>query len=205
MTTTAAIVLAAGGSRRLGSPKQLVDLDGRPLLERVVEMVAGWPVGTVAVVLGSSAEDVLEDVDLGPAVALINEDWSEGLASSLRVGFDYLSREPQWERAFVALGDQPFVPDDVPRGLLAAADASTRPAIVPVYRYERGNPVLFARSLWSRLMALSGDVGASDLLKAHPEWVEEVRFSAAAPRDVDTRADVADLQAGSVRRNGRIR
>lgn len=203
--STAAIVLAAGASRRLGSPKQLVEIRGVPLLQRVVDMIIGWPVDATVVVLGANADAVMDSVDFGTATILLNEDWEEGMASSIRVGLDYLSREARWDRAFVALGDQPGIPDSVPPQLLEAADSSHRSTFVPVYRYERGHPVLFNRSLWPRLMALSGDMGASELLKAHPEWVEEVRFSETGPRDVDTQADVADLQRRFVQRSDESR
>ena len=203
--STAAIVLAAGASRRLGSPKQLVDIEGRPLLEHVVGMVSAWPVDTVIVVLGSGSEDLLDAIDFGEAIVVINDDWDEGMASSIRVGLDLLSREASWERAFVVLGDQPYIPEEVPGRLLEEAEDAHQPTVVPVYRYEQGHPVLFDRSLWPRLMALDGDIGASDLLKAHPEWVHEVRFSLTLPRDVDTRADVADLQHGTGHRPDRTR
>lgn len=191
--STAVIVLAAGGSRRLGRPKQLVPYRGRPLLQLVVDGVREWPVESVVVVLGAAADDVLDAVDFGDAMVAINEDWEEGIASSLRVGVDILERDPAVERTFVALGDQPGIPAEVPILLVEAAEWSDRPAIVPVYRYERANPVLFDRRLWHRLMALEGDHGASDLLRAHPDWVEEVRVDWPAPRDVDTEDDVADL------------
>ena len=137
MTTTAALVLAAGASRRLGRPKQLVEWRGRPLLEGVVDAVRSWPVATVAVVLGAHEEEILEAVE--------------------RFG---------------------------------------KPAVVPKYRYQRGNPVLVARYLWPRLMSLEGDSGASRLLQAHPEWVHEVRFDQPVPRDLDTPDDVVDFLAG---------
>jgi molybdenum cofactor cytidylyltransferase len=190
---TAAIVLAAGGSQRLGRPKQLLNVRGRPLIEHVVAMISTWPVDTVAVVLGAHADEILEAVDLGDAVVLVNDDWTEGVASSLRVGLDFLSRDAACQRAFVALGDQPDIPGDVPIGLMATVASATRPALVPVYRYERANPVLFDRQLWPRLMSLEGDVGAAGMLKAHPEWVEEVRFDHLPPHDVDTEADAAEL------------
>jgi len=193
MPKTAAIVLAAGGSRRLGRPKQLLPLHGRPLLEHVVSMVVSWPVDQVVVVLGAHWEEILDAVEFGDVVVVVNEDWEEGIASSLRVGIDFLSRDSSYGDVFVALGDQPTIPSEVPLGLLFAAEMASRPALVPVYRYERGNPVLFDRSLWARLMALEGDMGASGILKAHPEWVEEVRFDHLPPRDVDTEADAADL------------
>jgi molybdenum cofactor cytidylyltransferase len=196
VSTTAAIVLAAGSSSRLGTPKQLVDLDGRPMLEAVVAATSSWPVDTVVVVLGSGADAIIESVDVGAAVVVINEGWVEGIASSIRVGLDVLTREPGWERAFIVLGDQPAIPDEVPEGLLEAMEFSGRPAAVPVYRYERGNPVLFDRGLWPRLMTLEGDSGAAALLRTHPEWVEEVRFDHLPPRDIDTESDVADLRRG---------
>jgi len=105
--TAAALVLAAGGSRRLGQPKQLLDWGGRPLLERVVAAVHAWPVSPVVVVLGAHADDILERVDLGEALVVVNPEWEEGIASSLRVGFDLLAREVTAHWAFVALGDQP--------------------------------------------------------------------------------------------------
>lgn len=196
MSTTAAIVLAAGASTRLGSPKQLVELDGRPLLESVVAAVHEWPVDLVIVVLGASADEILDSVDLGEAMVIVNEGWDEGIASSIRVGLDVLTREPGWERAFIVMGDQPRIPPEVPERMLAVAEDSSRPAVVPVYRYERGNPVLFDRSLWPRLMTLEGDGGASGLMRTHQEWVEEVRFDHLPPRDVDTQSDVADLRRG---------
>ena len=194
MNETAAIVLAAGSSERLGTPKQLVDLSGRPLLEQVVADVTTWPVDEVVVVLGASADAILDAIDFGEVTVAINDDWAEGLSSSLRVGLDILTRDPKWERVLLALGDQPGIPETVPHRLIAAAAESQRPAVIPVYRYEWGYPVLFDRSLWPRLMTLDGDAGAAALLRAHPEWVETVRFSDVAPQDVDTPDDVADLK-----------
>jgi molybdenum cofactor cytidylyltransferase len=186
-------VLAAGGSRRLGRPKQLLDWGGRPLLERVVTAVADWGVSPVVVVLGAHAEEILEQADLGRSLVVVNPEWEEGIASSLRAGFDLLARGREADQAFVALGDQPRIPPDVPPALLAAAAESGRPAVVPVYRYQRGNPVLVGRWLWPRLMSLEGDAGAAALLRAHPGWVQEVRFDHPAPADVDLPADIQNL------------
>ena len=199
MSLNAAIILAAGSSERFGSPKQLVDLNGRPLLEQIVTDVLAWPVDTVVVVIGAFADEILDTIDFQDAVVAINEDWSEGLSSSLRVGLDVLTREPKWDRTFVALGDQPDIPHAVPGELIAVAEETQRPAVVPVYRYARGHPVLFDRSLWSRLMTLTGDSGASPLLTTHPEFVEEVRFSDLPPHDIDIPDDLTFLTAGGSR------
>jgi CTP:molybdopterin cytidylyltransferase MocA len=188
-----ALVLAAGRSSRLGTPKQLVLWKGRPLLECVVAEVAAWPVHEVCVVLGAHSDEVVDAVDFGEATVLENPDWEEGIAASLRVGLDYVGRDARADTAIVALGDQPRIPSEVPAELLAALERSGRPAAVPKYRFQVGNPVALRRTLWPRLMALEGDAGASRLLRAHPDWVEEVWFDHLPPRDVDTPSDVADL------------
>jgi molybdenum cofactor cytidylyltransferase len=193
VSKVAAIVLAAGASTRMGRPKQLLPFRGRTLLEQVVSKVGTWPVDQVVVVLGAHAEEILEAVDFGEAVVVVNDDWAEGMASSLRVGLDFLTRDSSFGRVFVALGDQPDIPPDVPTGLLAAVEGASHPALIPVYRYERANPVLFDRSLWERLMSLEGDAGASGVLRAHPEWAEEVRFDHLPPRDVDSESDAEEL------------
>jgi CTP:molybdopterin cytidylyltransferase MocA len=190
-----ALVLAAGGSRRMGRPKQLIPWRERPLLEWVVAAVGDWPVDSVAVVLGASAEQILDTVDLGDSLVVINPGWEEGIASSIRVGLDAITRNVRAERVFIALGDQPRIAGEVPPALLRAMEESGRPAVVPRYRYQRGNPVLIDRWLWPRLMSLEGDTGAAGLLKAHPEWVHEVWFDRLPPRDVDTPADLTDLLA----------
>jgi molybdenum cofactor cytidylyltransferase len=91
------------------------------------------------------------------------------------------------------LADQPHVPAEVPLRMLEAADLTHRLAVLPVYRYQRGNPALVSRALWPRLMSLEGDRGASGLFDAHPEWVEEVRFDLAMPRDIDTPLDAEEV------------
>lgn len=166
------------------------------MLSWVVEAVWEWPVTTVAVVIGAYEDEVLERVEFGDSVVVINPEWEEGLASSLRVGLDALTREPSVERTFVVLGDQPGIPVELPARLIDAMERSGRPAAVPRYRYQRANPVLVDRRLWSRFMSLEGDAGAARLLQAHPEWVEEVWVDHLPPRDVDTPEDAADLLSG---------
>ena len=96
MNSTAAIVLAAGSSERLGTPKQLVDLSGRPLLEQVVDDVTAWPIAHVVVVLGAYADAILDAIDFGDATVAINDGWANGIASSRseerRVGKECRSR-----------------------------------------------------------------------------------------------------------------
>jgi molybdenum cofactor cytidylyltransferase len=123
-----------------------------------------------------------------------NLEWQEGIASSLRVGLDALTRLSRCDQALLVIGDQPDVPVSTVEELLSSHSREARPVTLPKYRYNWGNPVIVDRSLWARVMSLEGDEGAKRLWQAHPEWVNEVWFSDSGPRDVDTEADVAELR-----------
>ena len=193
--STAALILAAGASRRFGSPKQLIDWYGVPLLQHVINEVRDWPVDEVFVVLGAHSDQIMEAVDFGGASVIENPSWEEGMASSLRIGLAALENASGFDRTLVALADQPKVRADVVKALLAEQKKSKSPVVVPRYRYTWGNPVLIDRSLWGRIMAnISGDVGARSLFQAHPEWVAEVWFEDIPPRDIDTKFDLDDMR-----------
>lgn len=185
----AALVLAAGTSTRFDGVKQLAPWGDTTLLGRVLENVASWPVEETWVVLGASAEDVLDRVNLGEATVVINDSYAEGISSSLKVGIDAIMRRRRVDAILIVLGDQPAVPADVPDALIAAMEETRLPVIIPKYRYDRGNPVLVGRLLWERFMSLEGDQGARGLLASHPEWVHEVWIDALPPRDIDTPKD----------------
>ena len=190
----AAVVLAAGGSRRLGRPKQLEAWGSSTLLDHVLDQVRRFPVDEIWVVLGAGLEEVRAGVDLTDFGIVENPEWEDGLATSLRVGLDAVTRLSKAEAAFIVLGDQPDIPEEIPAKLVEAWRKSKALAVVPKYRYTAGNPVLVARELWPRLMSLTGDEGARRLLQAHPEWVEEVWVESLPPRDIDTQRDVEELR-----------
>lgn len=192
--SVAALVLAAGGSSRLGRPKQLEPWGDSTLLGRVVEGARSYPVDEVWVVLGAGADDVMAAVDLEGCSVVENPEWEEGIASSLRAGLDALTQLSKAEAALILIGDQPEIDPGVVEELLAARRRSGAPVVVPKYRYAWGNPVVVDRSLWPRLMSLEGDEGAMRLFQAHPAWVEEVWSEQRPPRDVDTEADVVELR-----------
>jgi molybdenum cofactor cytidylyltransferase len=190
----AALVLAAGGSRRLGRPKQLEPWGEVTLLAHVLDTVSRSGFQERFVVLGAHAEEILTKVDFSHWIVVENPEWEEGLASSLRVGLDAMTRMARSEQTAIFLGDQPDVDPEVVARLLDRAKKSKRLAMVPKYRYMWGNPVIVARTLWPRLMSLSGDQGAKGLLEAHPDWVEEEWFERRPPRDVDTEIDVREMR-----------
>ncbi|MEX1038084.1 MAG: nucleotidyltransferase family protein [Acidimicrobiia bacterium] len=192
--SVAALILAAGGSARLGRPKQLEPWGGPTLLEHVIERTREFPVDEVWVVIGALSDEMLDQIDFLDANVVENPEWEEGIASSIRVGLDALTQLSRCASALIVLGDQPDVSPDIVEELLVSHRRSDCRVSVPKYRYNRGNPVVVDRSLWPRLMSLEGDDGAGRLWQAHPEWVNEVWFSEMGPRDVDTDVDVKDMK-----------
>lgn len=192
--TVAALILAAGGSSRLGRSKQMEPWGNTTLLGHVVDQARRYPVDEIWVVIGAESDTILETVDLSGCGVVENPEWQEGIASSLRVGLDALIQASRVEAALIVIGDQPNIDPRVVQEVVSRGEHSQRPVVIPKYRYTWGNPVLVSRSLWPRLMSLEGDEGAQRLLKAHPEWVDEVWTDQLPPRDVDTDADLDELR-----------
>ena len=182
------ILLAGGTSSRLGRPKQLMELGGRPVLQHVVDAAAAAGLDELVVVLGHRAEDVAAALTLpATARAVVNPDYATGQASSMRTGLAAAS--PSSEAALLLLGDQPAMrPADI-RAVVAAYRAGAGPVVQGSYRGTPGHPVLFDRSVWPDLLAVEGDRGARDVLKAHPDWVVRVDLDADLPADLDTMED----------------
>jgi molybdenum cofactor cytidylyltransferase/nicotine blue oxidoreductase len=183
----AAVVLAAGGGRRYGMPKALVEYEGSLLVERAVR-TAREVCDPVLVVLGAQAVDVWQRADLDGATVLANRDWDTGMASSLRTGLDGLRGYPaRVECALVLLVDMPgMTPAALERvAALAAPDALA----VATYDGVRGHPVLLGREHWAGVAATAtGDEGARRYLAAH-EVTEVDCTGLADPTDLDVPPD----------------
>ena len=183
------VVLAAGGSSRMGRPKQLAELDGRPLLAHVLAAVDAAPVDRVVVALGGAADAVLERVELGRAEPLVVEGWAAGmghvLASTLAQAGD------DWEAVVVLLGDQPLVPGGAVARVVEAWRAGAGPVVTATYGGRPGHPRLFDRGLLPELLRLTGDTGARDLLATHPDRVHRVEVGdLGSDTDIDVEADL---------------
>jgi molybdenum cofactor cytidylyltransferase len=183
------LVLAAGGSTRMGRPKQLAELDGRPLLAHVLAAVDAAPVDRVLVALGGAADAVLERVDLGRAEPLVVDGWAAGmghvLASTLAQAGD------GWEAVVVLLGDQPLVPGGAVARVVEAWRAGAGPVVTATYGGRPGHPRLFDRRLLPDLLRLTGDTGARDLLATHPDRVHRVEVGdLGSDTDIDVEADL---------------
>lgn len=183
------LVLAAGSSRRMGRPKQLLQLRGKPLLGLVVGQVCDSGLNEVVVVLGAAAEEIQERVDLGRARVLVNPDHAAGMASSLKAGLASLA--PGVDRVVVILGDQPDVDAKLLDQLLALQESTGLPASALDFNGLLHPPVVLKRELWADLMSLEGDVGCRAVIRARPGMVARlaVPTDLTHPVDVDTPAD----------------
>jgi molybdenum cofactor cytidylyltransferase len=189
------VVLAAGSSRRMGSPKQLLEVRGKPLLELVVEQANASSLDEVVVVLGAAADEIQTRVDLGRARVLVNPDHAAGMASSLKAGLASLA--PGVDRAVVILGDQPDVDVRLLDQLLELQESTGLPAAALDFNGLLHPPVVLKRELWGDLMALEGDVGCRAVIRARPELVARltVEGDLTHPVDVDTPEDYERIKS----------
>ena len=189
----AGVVLAAGGASRFGSPKQLAELEGRPLLQHAIDAMLGVSaVDPVVVVLGAAAERVREALALRAARVVVCHDWAEGMAASLRCGVEAVG-DADW--VIVTLGDQPRVTSEVIAAV--ANEAASAPAGVTAIRamYDGvpGHPVALSREMLPGVAKLRGDVGARELLgSASVRTFEAGRLC--DPVDVDTPEELEGLR-----------
>jgi CTP:molybdopterin cytidylyltransferase MocA len=192
----AVLVLAAGAGSRFGGGKLLARLEDRPILQHVLDVLAGLDPAMTVVVLGADAEAIERAIDWRGELRVRNPDPSRGMASSLQLAAATVEAGDAAvavEAVLVVLGDQPRLRASVIRSLVAAGDASSRPVVVPRYAGGGGgNPVLVRREAWPLIAEARGDRGLGPILAQHPDLVMEVPVDGTNP-DVDRPEDLAAL------------
>jgi molybdenum cofactor cytidylyltransferase len=188
--TLHAIVLAAGGSSRFGSPKQLVRVDGRPLLHAAVSRAVEVAGHAVTVVLGAHAADLAPLLRHSSASIVINRDWSEGMASSIRAGV--ASLPGSCTGVMLVLADQPAVTAEDLRRLAGTWRRQPGYIVAAQYGATMGAPAVFPSSSFRDLTELRGDRGAQLLFKRNPDRVIRVPMDSASI-DIDTPEDLLRL------------
>jgi len=187
-----AIILAAGGSRRLGQPKQLVRIAGETLLARAIRVVRASAFDPIFVVLGAHHENIRAAVDLSHVRVVMNPDWEQGIATSIHAGIrELLELDPHAAAALLLVCDQPRLTTEHLRTLIKAYEHAGEPGIVASrYGGAAGIPAIFPKSQFSKLLALQGDEGARHLLRNPENSVVEVEFSD-GEIDIDTPSNLA--------------
>lgn len=198
---TAAIVLAAGRSARFGRPKQLLRIDGRSLVARAVDAAREGGCDPVVVVVGADAEAVRRELADQPVRIVLNEQWEEGLASSVRAGVAAVATLAGVRAALILTCDQVRLAPAVVRGLLAAAAAAQGKMVASEYGGTVGVPALFDRSHFAGLLALRGESGAKQLLLRHAAAVLRVPWPDGAS-DLDAPEDLERHAGGGPGRAG---
>jgi molybdenum cofactor cytidylyltransferase len=188
------VVLAAGGSRRMPGPKQLLRFRGVTLLRHAAQTAVAARCGPVVVVLGAAAlakQLRFELVDLAVSV-VDNHKWKDGMSSSIRAGIEALEAAGSADAVLLMTCDQPYVTAEVLGQLVAAFHQSHPPAVACAYAGTVGVPALFDRALFAELKALEHDQGAKRILERHLPRIGRIPFEQGAV-DIDTPEDVPKL------------
>jgi molybdenum cofactor cytidylyltransferase len=186
----AGLVLAAGLARRMGAPKLLLPLEGRPLVRWAVDALRPHVDAMIVVVPPQDAalREALAGTD---ATFVTNPRPEDGQGTSIAAGVRAL--QPGVDAVIVALGDQPRAPAGLLADLVRLFRSSGKPIAAPVYRGTQGTPVVFAASVFDELRAVAGDAGARAVVRKDPARVARLEVDAAMPPDVDTPEDYARL------------
>jgi molybdenum cofactor cytidylyltransferase len=187
------LVLGAGGSRRLGRPKQLLPYGEKTLLGHVLDTARACPFDQLIVALGGAADGVREQVDLSGADVVVNESFGTGCSSSIAAALGAVDERSDW--LVLMLGDMPGVTAQTVEALLAARGEA--PMAVCRYDDQRGHPFAFHRRMFEELADLHGDKGVWRLLDRRADDVVEVPTAGPVPLDVDTPEDYEAVLAAA--------
>ena len=209
MSAVSGVVLAAGTSSRFGRDgtkgrqrghiKQLFELDGRPLVRRVVEAALGSQLAEVIVVLGHASERVAQILNGLEVQRVDNPNFSLGQSTSVVAGLAHVTHEAA--AAMFLPADQPLLSSRLIDRLIDAYHAGSR-IVVPVHKGQRGAPVIFDRAFFGELERLEGDAGGRQLMPRHPGQIAEIEVDDPLElADIDTRADLRGLQQEMAKRS----
>jgi molybdenum cofactor cytidylyltransferase len=193
----AVLIVAAGQSKRLGIPKQLLSFEGETLINRLIGLIKKSTPFPITLVLGANAkaiEDQLKETELS---ILHNNDWEEGMASSIRVGVkQIMTNDPGIDGIMILVCDQPFVTEKHIESLIETHRTSGLPLAACYYAGVIGTPALFHQSIFPELLELKGDIGAKSIIKKRESEVAKLQFEQGAI-DIDTMEDYQQLIRGA--------
>jgi molybdenum cofactor cytidylyltransferase len=187
------LIIAAGQSKRLGTPKQLLMYEGKSLINRLIEIVKEAGTFPVTLVLGASAESIRAQLIHTDLSIILNDAWEEGMASSIRIGLTNLVQtSPALDGVMILVCDQPFISVEKIQSLLALQRESNLPIAACYYANILGTPAVFHRSIFPELLNLKGDVGAKTIIKNKGSAVTKLQVDQGVI-DIDTMNDYEQL------------
>ena len=195
---TAGIILAGGSSTRFGRPKQLLKLKGKYLLDYVLSAALGSELNHIVLVLGHDHQNILQALETRTTQerlqVVINHRYLEGQSRSLQAGLQKIRQV--FPAVMFLLGDQPLLNSNTIDHLLDRFRHSGKDICVPVCKGKRRNPTIFNRVLYDQLMAIEGDIGARDIIRANPERVLYLELDdPLCFFDIDSQKDFEKLQS----------
>ena len=189
----AAVVLAAGMSRRMGTPKQMLRMGDETILERTLKNVRASKVSEIVLVLGHAADEVQKTIATEGLKVVVNPDYQQGMGTSLRFGLAAVDADA----ALIVLADQPWISSNTFNRLIECHQERKPQIIVPTYRGFRGNPVLLDRSVFHEMQALKGDVGCRAIFGDHVGNILKLPVDdPGILMDIDSHDDFEKLTAG---------
>lgn len=187
------VILAAGASTRMGTPKQLLRYQDRSLLRHTIEVAIASVCRPIVVVLGANVQLIRSDISQLSIQIVENLQWTEGMSSSIGVGIQELKTScPEVEAVIVTLCDQPFISTKIINQLASAYHSTNQPIIACKYAETLGVPALFSDRLFSELITLTGGEGAKQVINKHSQEVFSISFPEGA-MDIDTPKEYAEL------------
>ena len=187
----AILILAAGSSSRLGEPKQLLELNGKTLLQKAIE--TGLEISaSVTVVLGANKKIIQPTISDYPIGIAFNKNWADGMSSSIQSGIESLDKK-EYKGVLIMLCDQPFVDVLLLKNIISIFEKDNQSIVACEYKEKIGVPALFDISFFEKLKKLKGQGGAKALMMSHLDQVARVVFKK-GEIDVDTQEDWARLK-----------
>lgn len=172
------IILAAGASRRMGKPKQLLKIDNQTLIERGIAITQALAHQETVVVLGAHAESIIPFIVAKPSLNfIINEKWGQGMGTTLKVGLEFLlNRAKDLSAVIVMVCDQPYLSTEKLQELIDKHQETKADIVTTSYNNIKGVPALFSKDLFDRLLSLDKDEGARKIIKRYEGKIEVVDF-----------------------------
>ncbi|MFD2201205.1 nucleotidyltransferase family protein [Shivajiella indica] len=187
------ILLAAGASNRLGRPKQLLEFEGKSLLEKAIKWAKLSLATHFVVVLGANADEIRKKIDQNGCSIIVNVDWPSGMGSSMKKGLKHLTDLHQVDGVLLMLCDQPYANADVLNALIQTYWESEKGIIASRYQNTLGVPALFDKKYFGEMLNLKSSEGAKKIILSHSDDTEAIDFPLGAI-DIDTEEDYEKLK-----------